>query len=193
MLKKLTKKEVFSIPNIMGYFRILLIPVFCVLYIQAESFSDYMWATAVVLLSSLTDLFDGMVARRFNMITELGKVLDPVADKLTHAALAICLATRYPLMWILCALMLLKEGYMALMGMRFLKHGKMLDGAMWFGKICTATLFVGMLVLFLWFQMPLVLANTLIVMMMVVMIFTLGKYVPVFNKMKKEVEGSDVQ
>ena len=191
MLKKPTKKEVFSIPNMMGYFRMILIPVFCVLYLRADTLSDYMWATAVVLLSSLTDLFDGMVARRFDMVTELGKVLDPVADKLTHAALAICLATRYPLMWILCLLMLVKEGYMGIMGMHFLKQGRMLDGAMWFGKVCTATLFVGMLVLFLWFQMPVAFANALILLMMAVMLFTLYKYVKVFKQMKQACEGAN--
>ena len=72
------------------------------------------------------------------MVTELGKALDPVADKLTHAALALCLAFRYPLMWALLALMAVKEGYMGIMGLYFLKRGKMLDGAMWFGKVCTA-------------------------------------------------------
>ena len=78
-----------------------------------------MCAAFVVLISSLTDLFDGKIARRFNMITELGKALDPVADKLTHAALAVCLATRYPLMWLLIALMLIKEGYMEYYGHYF--------------------------------------------------------------------------
>ena len=91
-MKKFTKKEIFSIPNIMGYFRILLIPVFCYLYITAESEREYLYAAFVVLISSLTDLFDGKIARRFNMITELGKALDPIADKLTHGALAVCLA-----------------------------------------------------------------------------------------------------
>ena len=100
------------------------------------------------MLSSLTDLLDGLVARKFDMVTELGKALDPIADKLTHAALAICLAIRYPLMWALIGLMAVKEGYMGIMGVVFLRKGKMLDGAMWFGKVCTAVLFVGLLLLF---------------------------------------------
>lgn len=89
------------------------------------------------------------------MVTELGKALDPIADKLTHAALAICLATRYPMMWALIALMLVKEGYMGVIGLIFLKKGKMLDGAMWFGKVCTAVLFAGLLVLFLFHSLRL--------------------------------------
>ena len=95
-MHRFRKQDLFTIPNLMSYARVLLIPLFCWLYLTAESLSDYFWASAVVLLSSLTDLLDGKIARRFHMVTELGKVLDPVADKLTHAALAVCLATATP-------------------------------------------------------------------------------------------------
>ena len=185
-MKRFRKEDIFTIPNIICYVRLLLIPVFCWLYITAETASDYLWATGVVLFSSFTDLFDGMIARKFNQVTELGKVLDPVADKLSHAAMAICLLTRYPLMWALVALMAVKEGYMAVMGVKFLKKGKMLDGAMWFGKICTATLFTGLVVLFFFYDMPLAAANTIIGIMMTVMVITLILYVPEFRKMKQD-------
>ena len=111
-MKPFNTKERFSIPNLMGYFRLLLIPVFCYLYLAKEA---YHWAAGVVLLSSLTDLFDGMIARKFNMITNLGKALDPIADKLT------------PQMWVLFGLMVLKEGYMVVMGLLFFRKGKMLN------------------------------------------------------------------
>lgn len=189
-MKKFNKKDIFTIPNIIGYVRIFLIPVFCYIYLTAETQKEYFLATGIVLFSSFTDLFDGMIARKFNMVTELGKVLDPVADKLTHAALAICLAIRYPLMWALIALMVVKEGYMGIMGLIFLQKGKKLNGAMWFGKVCTATLFIGLFVLFLFSQMPLVFVNTIIIVMMVVMLITLIMYVPVFKNMKKESENT---
>lgn len=182
-MKKFDKKELFSIPNLMSYFRILLIPVFCYLYITAESDRDYLMAALVVLVSSLTDLFDGKIARRFNMITQWGKILDPVADKLSHAALAVCLATRYPLMWALIALMAAKEGFMGIMGLIFLKKGQMLDGAMWFGKVCTTVLFVGLMALFLFIRIPAAAANIIIIVMMAVMLVTLCMYIPVFCKM----------
>ena len=86
----------------------------------------------------------------------------------------------------LAALLAVKEGYMAVMGLILLKRGKKLDGAMWFGKVCTALLFVGMLVLFLWYGMPEAAANGLILFMMAVMAAALLMYVPVFRKMKKE-------
>ena len=184
-MKQFNKKDLFTIPNIIGYVRILLIPVFCWVYITAQISHDYLIAAGIVLFSSFTDLFDGMIARKFHQVTELGKVLDPVADKLTHGALAICLATRYPLMWVLIALMLVKEGYMAVMGIRFLKEEKMLNGAMWFGKICTATLFAGLFSLFFFYQMPRFAVNLLICIMMAVMVITLCLYIPVFRRMKE--------
>lgn len=182
-MRRFSKKEIFSIPNLMGYFRIFMIPVFCYLYIGKQR---YLAASAVVLLSSLTDLFDGKIARKFNMVTELGKLLDPVADKLTHGALALCLAVRYPLMWALILLLIVKEGYMAVMGAVLLKKGKKLNGAMWFGKVCTAVLFAGLLVLFLFPHLPLFWVNSLILVMMAVMTFTLLNYIPVFRQMRRE-------
>ena len=185
-MKHLTKKEIFTIPNIIGYLRIALIPVFCWVYLRAEAPEDYLFATCIVLFSSFTDLFDGMIARKFNQVTELGKFLDPVADKLTHAAMALCLAFRYPLMWALLVLMAVKEGYMAYMGVKFLKVNKKLDGAMWFGKVCTAVLFTGMVVLFFAYELSAMWANLIIVLMMAVMLFTLCKYVPVFREMEEK-------
>lgn len=182
-MKRFDRKELFTIPNLMGYFRILMIPVFCYLYIGQKK---YLPAAGVVLISSLTDLFDGKIARRFHMVTEFGKALDPVADKLTHGALALCLASRYPLMWALIVLMAVKEGYMGIMGLIFLRKGKMLDGAMWFGKVCTAVLFAGLLALFLFPGLPAAAVNALILFMMAVMLFALCMYIPVFIRMGKE-------
>ena len=192
-MKKLSAREIFSIPNILSYFRIVLIPVFCVMYLKAETTADYLWAGAVVLISSVTDLFDGMIARKFNMITDLGKVLDPVADKLSHAALAICLAIRHPLMWALIGLMAVKEGFMGIMGIYFLKRGRMLNGAKWYGKICTSALFVGLMVLFLFPMIPELWVNILIVVLMLIMLATLIMYIPEFKKMYRGQAGLEVE
>ena len=98
---KLTKKEIFSIPNILCYFRILLIPVFMISYINAKETRDYYFAAFIVLLSGLTDFADGFIARHFNMVTELGKAIDPVADKLSQAAIVISLMIRIePMRWL---------------------------------------------------------------------------------------------
>lgn len=185
-MKKFNKKDLWTIPNIIGYVRILLIPVFCYVYLHAQTTTDYYIACGIVLFSSFTDLFDGMIARKFNQVTELGKILDPVADKLTHAALALCLCVRYSLMRVLIVLMIVKECYMAIMGGIMLKRGKMLDGAMFCEKVCTALLFSGLFILFLFPTMPLPLANAIIMIMMISMIYTFARYILVYHHMLQE-------
>ena len=171
----------------MGYFRILLIPVYVLLYYHAESVKEYYIAAVLVGISGITDMLDGKVARHFNMITELGKVLDPVADKLTLGAMILCLAFRYENMRWLVGLFIVKEGFMGIMGL-LLSHyrGRKLDGAKWYGKVCTAFSYVVMFVLFFFLRLPLSLVNALIVCCGVLMVAAWMLYVPVFVKMWKE-------
>ena len=98
-----TQKKIVTIPNILSFFRLCLIPVIIWLYIGEK---NYLWAGIVLILSGATDLADGFIARHFHMISDLGKVLDPVADKLTQAAMLFCLCTRFPLMILPLVLMI---------------------------------------------------------------------------------------
>ena len=186
MKNRIDKREIFSIPNLMGYFRILLIPLFSWMYCTADSTGDYYAAAVVVGISGLTDMFDGKIARRFNMITELGKFIDPLADKLTQAALLICLAVRYPLMRAVLVLFVIKEGFMAVMGALLLPRGKKLDGAMWFGKVCTAVLYAVLFLLLLLPGIGTAAADVLIAVCGVFLLFSFLMYVPVFQRMWKE-------
>ena len=102
---KQLKQEAFSIPNLLSYFRLLLIPLFIQLYMN-ENFTE---ALITLAASGLSDVIDGRVARKYNMVTDLGKVLDPVADKLTQCAMMFCVAMRYPAMWWLLGLHVVKE------------------------------------------------------------------------------------
>jgi len=130
-------------------FRILLIPVFAYTYLTAEHTRDYWFATSVLALTAVTDMFDGYIARHFNMITNLGKMLDPVADKLTQAVMIVCLSIRFRQIWIVACIFLVKEGFMLVMGVKNLRRGRMLDGALMAGKVCTTVLFVSMGVIML--------------------------------------------
>ncbi len=144
----MNKKDWLSIPNILSLIRLILIPVFAWVYLTAGDSDDYYLAAIIVVASGLTDFLDGAIARKFNMITELGKFLDPLADKLTQGTLFLCLAIRHPLMWLLLALWALKDGFMGIMGLVLLKkkHTK-LDGAKWYGKVCTAIIYLVVLIL----------------------------------------------
>ena len=177
-MRHISKKELLSIPNLMGYFRLIMIPVFVWLYLKASTDADYYRAAIVMGISSITDMFDGMIARKFNMITEFGKFLDPLADKLTHGAILLCLWSRYPLILLLLVLFVLKEGFMLIMGAIKLREGKKLNGAKWFGKCCTALLFVVLFLLLLFPHMSLVTVNVLILLCAAAMFITLLLYIP---------------
>lgn len=184
----LTKKEIFSIPNIMGYFRLFLVPVYLVLYFRAADAHGYLTAAAVLAVSALTDMLDGKIARHFNMVTELGKILDPVADKVTHGAVALSLTFRFPLMRYVFLLFLIKETFMGAMGLYMMKrrHTHM-DGAQWYGKLCTAVLFLLLLILLLDVNISWFMAGILCVLCMAVMLFSLGCYVIFYIRMLRGV------
>lgn len=132
-----------NIPNTLSLVRILLIPVFLVLYLNHLDW----WAFGVLAFSGLTDMLDGFIARHFNQITDCGKLLDPISDKLTQVAVLVALATRYgELMWlvILCAI---KETCQAIGGAIMLKRKCAVQGSLWFGKLSTIVFYICMLVL----------------------------------------------
>ena len=141
------KKEIFTIPNLLSLFRLILIPVYIVIYLNASNAADYFLAAAILAVSCLTDMIDGKIARHFNMISTLGKILDPLADKATQFSLIICLAVKYPVLWYLVGLFIIKESFQLIAGGVILRKGKMLKGALLSGKICTTILFVSLIVM----------------------------------------------
>lgn len=143
------KKEVFTIPNLLSLLRLLLLPVYAFLYLNAEKDTQFLVAGIIMALSCLTDLIDGKIARRFNMISTLGKILDPLADKLTQFVLTLCLSLRHPQLLLVLALFVVKELFQASVGFIHLRRGKMLPGALVAGKVCTTVLFVSLIALVL--------------------------------------------
>ena len=151
------KKEIWLIPNLLSLFRLLLIPVYVTIYICAESNAEYFVAAAILAVSCLTDMIDGKIARRFNMISNLGRILDPLADKFTQLALIICLALKYPVLWYMLGLFVLKESFQLIAGSIILKKGMILKGALLTGKISTTVLFLSLIIMVLLPSLP---ANT---------------------------------
>lgn len=147
ILAKFTKKDLWSIPNILCYIRLLLIPMFVIQYIKAEQPGEYMRAAAIVLASGLTDFLDGFIARTFDMVTEFGKLIDPMADKLTQAALLFVLVVKIKYMFLLTILFVVMQLFMLVAGLAMLKKGKRLNGSKWFGKVSTTVFYAVMLVL----------------------------------------------
>lgn len=147
MIIKNWKKDLLTIPNLLSLFRLVLIPIYMVIYLNAEDTTDYLIAGGILAVSCLTDAIDGKIARHFNMISTVGKILDPLADKATQFTLIICLAIRNPVIWTLVILFVIKEGFQLVAGLLTLRKGKMLTGAIISGKICTTILFISLIIL----------------------------------------------
>ena len=160
MVIKDWKKEIMTIPNMLSLFRLVLIPVYVVIYLNATEPVHYYIAGGILAVSCLTDLIDGQIARRFNMISTVGKVLDPFADKLTQFTLAVCLAVQYPIVWAMVILIFVKEIFQLIAGIVVFRRGRMLKGALIAGKVCTTVLFVSLIVMVL--TPPQYLSNTVV-------------------------------
>ena len=168
----LTKEQVFTIPNFMSFFRLVLIPFILWTYLREE----YSIAAGLLLLSAVTDIFDGMIARKFNMVSDLGKVLDPFCDKLTHAALLICLLTRFPYVWPAFVLLAFKELATCTLGAIAVRRHATIHGAEWYGKVCTVVFECSMFVLFLFPEIPERVMLGILGLCCVMMLFSLIMY-----------------
>lgn len=143
------KKEILTIPNLLSLFRLILIPVYMTIYLNARDHTDYFLAAAILAVSCLTDMIDGKIARHFHMITTVGKILDPFADKITQFSLVTCLAVTYPILWYIVVLFFIKELFQLIAGSLMLRKGRILKGALLSGKICTTVLFVSLILMVL--------------------------------------------
>lgn len=141
------KKDIITIPNLLSIFRLMLIPIYVLIYMNARNTADYYLAAGILAVSCLTDMIDGKIARHFNMISNLGKILDPLADKATQFTLIICLSLKYPVLWYLVALFVVKESFQLIAGLINLRHSKMLKGALISGKVCTTILFISLILM----------------------------------------------
>ena len=143
------KKDIFTIPNMLSMLRLFLIPVYIFIYLNASEPSDYFLAGSILAVSCLTDAVDGQIARRFHMISNFGKFLDPLADKLTQLVLILSLSVQYPMLRLVLLFFLTKEFFQAISAFLFFRKGKALPGAILPGKISTAVLFSSFILLVL--------------------------------------------
>ena len=168
-----SQSRILTIPNLLSLFRLCLIPVFMWLYCVEK---NYLWTGIVLIISGLTDTVDGIIARKFNMISDLGKVLDPIADKVTQAAMLFCLLTRFPLMIAPLALMVVKEFFMGVTGLMVIQKTGKVFGADWHGKVNTWLLYAMMILHVFWYNIPDIVSKVLIGICVVMMLISLVLY-----------------
>ena len=193
-------KRIVTIPNILTLFRLCLIPALVSLYVSAmrgEGDHLFFWAAGVLLLSFLTDVADGFIARTFHMISDLGKMLDPVADKLTQLAMLFCLVFRFfPIMMIPLVLLTVKELVSGVAVLLFMKETGTVAGADWHGKISTFLLYAMMLLHLIWYNIPPVISHSTILlctawMVMSFVLYMIRSLTPVFRSRREKNVPSD--
>lgn len=170
---RLTINQILSIPNILSFVRIALIPIIIWAYC---TLGNYLLTIALIAFSGITDIIDGFIARRFNMVTDFGKALDPIADKLTQGAIMICLLTRFPLMWLLLILLAVKEISSFILRLILFTRTEAVYGSHWHGKLATIMIYATVALHIIWATIPPAFSGALIVITSAVMFFSFAMY-----------------
>ena len=168
-----TENKILTIPNLLSLFRLILIPVIVWLYWVRK---DYFPAGVLLIVSGLTDLADGYIARRFHAVSNVGKILDPIADKLTQAAMLFCLVTRFPLMAAPLGFLVIKEIFIGTTGLLMIRKTGKVVGADFHGKVATTLLYAMMILHIFWIDIPSTVSAVSILICLVSMAFTLLTY-----------------
>jgi cardiolipin synthase len=197
-----------GIPNLLSILRIILIPVFIGVFFSPFGTVKIVGAgitfqpgrpiaAGILVVSCLTDILDGIIARKFDMITELGRSLDPLADKLTQAAVCVCLVIwsakggQIAPMFLL-GLFIVKECVMIVAGANIIRKGKVMISSKWFGKLSTVVFYIVMIVIIA-FPLPVRTVYILIAISLVFMIFSFIMYIPIFLKLASGESGEGKQ
>ncbi len=171
------------IPNILSGIRILLIPFF--IWQMAEG--NTLVAASLLVVSGLTDLLDGFLARRYHWVSDLGKILDPMADKMTQGAVCIMLIINMPRYWYFFALLLFKEFVMLLLGAWLVRRGVHIKSSRWFGKVVTTLFYATMAAVLFFPDIPFP-ATICLLALVTICAFTAGVlYIPQFIAYLKQV------
>lgn len=175
-------KENCNIPNLLSILRIIIIGPFVYYFLK----DNYVMAAVMIAISGLSDMFDGYIARKFNQITKLGAMLDPVADKITLGSVVICMCIKIPVIMPIIIILLVKEILMLLAGLVLLKKHKTPPPAQWYGKVATIVFYISVAVIVflkaIWGIENMVLTITLVCITVALMFFALIRYFILFLK-----------
>ena len=184
-IKTIIKRNL-TIPNLLSLIRILVIPPLIIFLIN----QNFIMAGIMLVISGVSDMFDGMIARKLNQVTQLGKMLDPVADKLTLIAVILCINVLYPSILPFVIILFSKELLMLCGGAVLLKMKIKPPAANIYGKIATVVFYVSITtIIFLkaiWNIQNMILTNTLLLITTGFMLFALFQYAVIFFKLIKE-------
>ena len=171
-----------TIPNLLSFLRIILAALFAWIYWNYRTRIGLYWCLGVLAFSGLTDFADGKIARHFHMVSELGKVLDPIADKLTQAVVAFCLCLDYPIMKLLLGVLVVKELVQGFYGLYTIRRTGHNYSSMLCGKITTFYLYAMMILLLLVHSIPSILSTVLTLIGVGLLIWSFVSYLIAFRQ-----------
>lgn len=179
-------KDLVAVPNLITYIRFLLVPPFIYFFLQ----ENYILAALMIALSGLSDCFDGFCARKLNQVTSLGKILDPIADKVTLIAVAVCMVIYLPAIMPIMLVLVVKEFLMLLGGFILLLRDITPPPANIYGKIATVVFYFVICLIILTKIVTghenLVLIYIGLVLVAVAMVIALIQYAVVFVRLNRE-------
>ena len=164
-----------NLPNKLTVLRLIMVPIFMAVMLIDFPY-HYLISLNLFIAASLTDMIDGQMARKYNLVTNFGKFLDPIADKLTQFVCAALLVYTYPAYWVLLIIIVIKDVMLAVAGVYiFKKTGRKMDGAQLPGKIATAVFFVVSISLIA-FHIPETLVSRVLILLTAFLMFTAMVY-----------------
>ncbi len=192
MMEKHTRfhGQYWTVPNLLSYIRLGIIPLIIHTYCVAK---NYYVAAAMVALSGATDVIDGWIARHYHLVTDWGKIIDPIADKLTQIAVALCLAWRFIAMRYLLVLLVAKEIYMGIIGMVFIHKTDTVEGSFWIGKLTTVLFFCCAMILLLFPALPEEIKTLALCIEAAFILLSMGLYTIRLLKLYKEFKVSHIR
>jgi cardiolipin synthase len=177
--------RIFTLPNLLSFFRLALIPVIIYCY-EAKL---YGWAVGTLILSGATDVIDGWIARTFHLVSDFGKALDPVADKLTQAALLLCLLPAK--LWWVVGVMAFKEVSIGILTCLTLKRTGKIFSAGWYGKLCPVVIYLSMFILMLWRTAPTWFLVADVILISGLILLSFFKYFAYFTRILREAKTAE--
>ena len=186
MIKNFKAKDLLTIPNLLSILRILLIAPFVYFFLV----QNYIAAAVILIVSGLSDACDGFIARTFNQITDVGKMLDPIADKLTLIAIMVCITIFTPIVLPVMVVLIIKDVVMLIGGSKLLKKDIAPPAAKWYGKVGTFV-FYGSVCLIVFLKAAFNYENDLLSLGLLgftagLMIFALVRYFMIYRSLLKE-------
>ena len=177
--------RIWTIPNMLSFLRIILAALFAVIYWNIRSEAGLYMSLGILAISGITDFADGKIARHFHQVSELGKVLDPIADKITQVIVAFCLCMDYPIMKLLLGVLVVKEVIQGLYGLYTIQRTGHNYSSMLCGKISTFYLYAMMILLLMVPTIPAALTTLLTLISTGLLVWSFISYLIAFRQIGK--------